>query len=39
MIKDLEIRKDKAMIRPDTDDLDKDRNSSMGFVCYICYKE
>jgi hypothetical protein len=36
-IKDLEKRKDKAMRRPDTDDLwTKIENSSMGSLCYFC---
>jgi hypothetical protein len=40
MIKDLEKRKDKAMIRSDTDDLwTKIETLQWGFVCYICYKK
>jgi hypothetical protein len=36
-IKDLEKRKDKAMVRTDTDNLWT--KSSMGFVCHICHKK
>jgi hypothetical protein len=38
MIKDLEMWKDKAIKRPDTDDL-WTKISSVGPLFYICYKE
>jgi hypothetical protein len=38
--KDLEIRKDKAMKRSETDDLwTKVESPSMDLVCYICHKK
>jgi hypothetical protein len=39
MIKDLEKRKDKAMKRQDTYDFWIKIESSMGSICYLCYKE
>lgn len=39
MIKDLEKRKYKAMKRSDKDEFSIKIESSMGSICYLCYKE